>query len=209
MLGDLLAKFNTTTSKYEFIQSIFGGPLFGGPAACDKEGDLFFVQRNYTQSLIEYSPSSQSFTDYWTAPLLPAGPSGIQDLVVDPSDVVWFLNVYFNETSVFFEDLYSLSVGGTGTTITTTVSINTSQTSVSAIPSGFLVYSGSVASTTEKPASTSTASQSTSTLVEGSTITATETLAVNEMEAPAALTIAALFLVTTWVAVERRAKRHH
>jgi hypothetical protein len=203
MLGDVLAKFDVAARKYELVQSIFGGPTFIGPSVCDKEGDLFFVQHNDTQSLIEYSPSSQSFTDYWT------GASDIQDLGVDSNDIVWFLNTYYNETSASFEDLYSLSVGGTGTTITTTVSINTTQTSVSAIPSGFLIYTGSLASTTEKPVSTAAVTQSTSTLMEASTITATETLAVNELEAPAAVTIAALVLLTMWVTLGRRARRRH
>ena len=205
MLDSGPAKFDVAARKYELIQSTFG-PIFTGPAVCDKEGNLFFVQRNYTQSLIEYSPSSQAFTNYWTGP---SPPAGIQDLVVDSNDIVWFLNTYYNETSASFEDLYSLSVGGAGTTILTTVSINTSHTSVSAIPSGFLIYTGSVASTTERAISTVAVNQSTSTLVEASTIIATETLAVNELEAPAAVTIAALVLVTMWVTLGRTAKRRH
>jgi streptogramin lyase len=180
MLGGVLAKFDTTTSNYEFVQSIFGGPNFIGPAACDKEGNLFFVQRNYTQSLIEYSPSSQSFTDYWTGPTPPGGtPASIQDLVVDSTDMVWFLNTYVNETLATFMDLYRLSVGGAGTTITTTASFNTTQTSMSVIPSGELTYTGSLASMTENPVSTIVLTQSTSTL-EASTMTATQTLAVHE-----------------------------
>lgn len=202
MLDNVMAKFDTTTGYYEFVQSIFGGPIFDGPAACDKEGNLFFVQRNYTQSLIEYSPSSQSFSDYWTAPIPPGGtPASIQDLVVDSNDMVWFLNTYvlFSPNETTFMDLYRLSVGGAGTTITTTASFNTTQTSVSVIPSGALTYTGSLASSTETPVSTIVMTQSTSTLREASTMTATQTLAVDEFSAYVTLFLLVTLLVSALV----------
>lgn len=178
MLGNVMAKFDTTTSNYEFVQSTFGGPN-GGPVACDREGNLFFVQYADTKNLIGYSPFSQSFTEYWAGPTPPAG---IEDVVVDSNDMVWFLNTYilFSPNETTFTDLYRLSVGGAGTTVTTTASFNTTQTSVSAIPSGALTYTSSLASSTETPVSTIVMTQSTSTLREASTMTATQTLAVNE-----------------------------
>lgn len=199
MLGGVMAKFDTTTGNYEFVQSTFGG---NEPAACDKEGNLFFVQRNYTQSLIEYSPSSQSFTDYWTAPIPPGGtPASIQDLVVDSNDMVWFLNTYvlFSPNETYFMDLYRLSVGGAGTTITTTASFNTTQTSGSTIPSGGLTYTSTLASSTETPVSTVVMTQSTSTLGEASTMTATQTLAVDEFSVYVTLFLLVTLLVSALV----------
>lgn len=192
-----LAEFHIATNTLESVQSIFGNGA--APAVCDREGDLFFVQQ---PSLSEYSPSSHSFTEYWTA-------DHIQDLVVDSNDTVWFLNTYVNEASVSVMDLYSLSVGGPGTTITTAASFNSTVTLLSAIPSNSLTYTSSLASTTATPVSTVVMTQSTSTLMEASTITATQTFAVDELETPAAVITVALILVTMWVTLGRRARRRH
>lgn len=203
MLGNVLAKFNIATGNYEFVESIFGG---SGPAACDREGDLFFLLLNYTQSLIEYSPSSQSFTEYWTAPFLAAGPSTIQELAVDSNDAVWFVNTYFNETGAEFADLYSLSVGGSGTTITTTASVNSTQTQVSTYPSSSLTYTSSLASTVATPVSTAIVTQTTSTLGMVSTMTVTQTLALAELHIPVAAVILALIFVTMSTKLARRVR---
>ena len=175
MLGNVLAKFSIATGKYEFVESIFGGS--GPPSICDKEGDLFFALSNYTYSLIEYSPSSRSFTNYWTG-LVSGTPEGIEGLAVDSMDQVWFVTTYFNETQAEFGNLYRLSRGGSGTTITTTVSANSTQTEVSTYPSDSLTYTSSLASTIVTPVSTITMTQSTSTLGVVSTMTVTQTLAV-------------------------------
>jgi hypothetical protein len=200
MLGDVLARFNITTGNFEFVESIFGG---SGPAACDREGDLFFPLLNYTQSLIEYSPSSQLFTEYWTEPT-PSG--GIQDVVVDSNDVVWFVNTYFTGPGAEFADLYSLSVGGSGTTITTTALANSTQTQASTYPTSSLTYTSSLASTVATPVSTAIVTQTTSTLGMVSTMTVTQTLALAELHVPVAAVILALILVTMSTKLARRVR---
>jgi len=196
MSPNRLARFDIASKELTIIQSAYGG----APGACDKEGNVYFVDWEYLVGLAGFSPSDQTFTEYWRAPQTI---SQIQDVAVDGDGNVWFIYTFTSGQTRGME-LYKLSRGGMGYTVTLTSTLSSERTSMNAIPSAMLTQTSSTAIATQTQRSTAMVLRSQSVLTATSSTVLTETRVVDEFSTFTSLVLLVAILIP---ALARRRKR--
>jgi len=168
---------------------------YGAPGACDKEGNIYFVLEDVGhEGIVSFSSSNQTFTEYpvhWeTTQWFPQ----VRDITVDADNNVWFTRIFYSGQTGTME-LYRLSRGGVGTTVTLTTTFTSELASISTIPSTKLIQASHTATTTQSTKSTSTVMRSESTLTVTSTTILTETRLVDEFSGSAIMVLLVSILI--------------
>jgi len=187
-----LAKFDTASKELTAIESPY---RYGAPGACDKEGNIYFVLEDVGhEGIMSFSSSNQTFTEYpvhWeTTQWFPQ----VRDITVDADNNVWFTRIFYSGQTGTME-LYRLSRGGVGTTVTLTTTFTSELASISTIPSTKLIQASHTATTTQSTKSTSTVMRSESTLTVTSTTILTETRLVDEFSGSAIMVLLVSILI--------------
>jgi len=189
LLEKKVARFDTATREFTAIESPYTNT--GAPGACDKEGNVYFVHYEYESRIVGFSPSDQSFTEYWKAT------GGVQDMGVDVDDNLWFIQTAFTNNLYRIEGLYRLTKGGAGLTVTSTTTLSSTTTSLTAIPSTRLTHTSGTATTTQTGRLTAGVIRSESTLTTVSSTILTETRVVDEFSGFVVLVLLVAIFIPT------------
>jgi streptogramin lyase len=182
LLESRLARFDTATREFTVIESPYTST--GAPGVCDKDGNVYFIRYEYESRIVGFSPSDQSFTEYWNT-----GGAAVQDMEAGPDGNLWFIQTAFTNNLYRIEGLYRLSKGGIGLTVTSTTTLNSTTTSLTPIPPTRLTYTSGTFTTTETERMTAAVIRSESTLTAVSSTILTEARVVDEFSAFAALVL--------------------
>lgn len=187
-----LAEFDTASKELTAIESPY---KYGAPGACDREGNIFFVHQDVVhEGIVSFSSSEQTFIEYpvhWeTTQWFPQ----VRDIAVDADNNVWFTRIFYSGQTGRME-LYELSRGGAGTTVTLTTTFTSEHASLSAIAAAQLIQTSDTAITTQSTKISTAVTRSDSTLTAASTTILTETNLVDEFSGSAILVLLVSILI--------------